>query len=143
MNQYEEILKILVEKLQGIKFALIGSMGLRFQGIEIDVRDVDLLTDKGGIEEIVKIFNAKIVEHKKEKYLETKFEINSMEIHCVANLSELSGPINSLSDAVFVEKNNLKAWCASLESELKYYKHLNREKDQKTIKLIEEKLGKE
>ena len=43
---------------------------------------------------------------------------------------------------LLIEKNGIKIFCMPLKTELEYYKHLNREKDQKTIKLIEEKINK-
>ena len=140
MPQHEEILKILVEKLQGIKFALIGSADLEFQGINIEARDIDLLVDNEGIEKIANIFNSTLIKNAEKGYLETKFHINNVEIHCVSNILNPLRPIDILDSSVLIEKNGIKIFCMPLKTELEFYKYLNRDKDQKTIKLIEEKL---
>jgi hypothetical protein len=85
MDKYEEILKTLINKLPDVKFALIGSLGLRFHGIKIDVKDIDLLTNNEGIKKIAEIFNSRIVEDVKNKCFETKSEIDGVEIHCVSD----------------------------------------------------------
>jgi predicted nucleotidyltransferase len=141
MPQHEDILKILIEKLQGIKFALIGSMGLKFQGVEIDVRDIDLLVDNEGIRKISQIFNSELIKNADKGYLETKFYINDVEVHCVSNILNPLRPNDILARSVLIEKNGIKIFCMPLKTELEFYKYLNREKDQKTIKSIEEKLN--
>jgi predicted nucleotidyltransferase len=142
MNQHEEILKILIDKLSGVKFALIGSMGLKFQDIEIDVRDIDLLVDNEGIRKISQIFNSELIENTDKGYFETKFYINNIEVHCVSNVLNPHRPNDILASSVLIEKNGIKVFCMPLKTELEFYKTLNREKDQKTTKLIEEKLNK-
>lgn len=141
MSRYEEILRILIGKLQGIKFALIGSMDLKFQGIEIEARDIDLLVDNEGIEKIANIFNATLIKNADKGYLETKFYIDNVEVHCVSNILNPFRPDDILASSVQIERNGIKIFCMPLKTELEFYKHLNRKKDQKTIKLIEEKLN--
>ena len=45
----KKIFKIILEKLEGIKFALIGTTNMNFQGIKIKPNDIDFLTDDENI----------------------------------------------------------------------------------------------
>ena len=86
--------------------------------------------------------DSEISENNEDKYLETKFYIDGVEIHCVsADLNTLRGK-NPLEEAILVERNGIKVLCMPLESELRFYKGMDRDKDKIKIKSLEEKLAK-
>jgi hypothetical protein len=53
-----EVLRLIVERVppDAIPWALTGSAGLRLQGVEVSVDDLDLQTDRQGVQEITSRF---------------------------------------------------------------------------------------
>jgi len=140
MEKFFGVLRILIEKLKGIDFAVLGSYNLYLQGIKINPKDLDLITDDNGIHKIIDIFGSSIATNE-GKYKETEFEINDVEIHVVSNINnELRPPFRN--NIIWLEKDNLKIPCMSLESELSFYEKINREKDKGKAELIKQKLNK-
>lgn len=139
MEKFFGVLRILIEKLKGIDFAVLGSYNLYLQGIEISPKDLDLITDDNGIQEIIDIFGSNLTPNE-GGYKETEFEIDDVEIHVVSNINnKLRPPFRG--NIVWLEKNNLKIPCMSLDSELLFYEKINREKDKGKVELIKEKIA--
>ena len=141
MEKFEEILKLVVSKIPDIKFALLGTLNLRLQGIGVNPTDIDFLTDDEGIEKASQIFNSKVSKNE-IGYLETIFEINGIEVHFVSDSQNPVRPSNFMDYAVLIEKNGVKIPFMSLGAELEAYRKMNRDKDKEKIKLLEEKLRK-
>jgi len=139
MEKIETTLKLLVNKIPMINFALIGSSCLNLHGIKIYPNDIDFLTDDEGIKRISQIFNSKILKNE-IGYLETIFKINNVEIHFTSNVSNPIRLINFMDYTVLIEKNGIKIPCMSLESEFEVYRKMKREKDKNKTKLIKEYL---
>jgi len=133
-----KILKELMPKLDKINFAVLGTLNLYFQGIDVAPRDIDFLTNNKGIEKISSIFDCSVT--KKEGYLETKFEVDGIEIHFVSNESNPIRPLNFMKYVLAIEKYGIKIPCMSLKSELTAYREMERDKDKEKIKALEEKL---
>lgn len=134
----KKVLGIILEKLKGVEFAVIGTANMKLQGIEIEPKDIDLVTDDFGVEKIAKIFNCKVSESRGFK--ETDFNINDMEIHAA---SMTTNPLrnDNFRKPVWVKKWGLKIPCMPLESDLDFYQKANRSTDKEKIRLIREKLS--
>lgn len=139
MGKFEKILKSVVSKISDAKFALLGTLNLKLQGIGVNPTDIDFLTDDGGIEKVSQIFNSKISKNE-TGYLETIFEIDGIEVHFVSNSQNPVRPVNFMDYTILIEKDGIKILAMSLESELKAYHKMKRDKDVEKIKLLEEKL---
>lgn len=134
----QEALIIILEKLKGIKFALIGSFNLSLQGVQIEPHDLDILTDDEGIAEISKIFSSKIFAE--NEYKETEFKIGDTEVHVVSSQKNPLRPDDLEKFIIEVDNDGLKIPCASLESEMSFYERSGRAKDLGKVKLIEDYL---
>lgn len=134
----EEILKNIIRKLKGVKFALIGTANLNLQGIDINPKDIDLITDDYNLRKIAKIFNMRITN--KRGFLEGDFKINNWNIH-IASFESNSLRSDNLEKSILIQKWRLKIPCMSLKSDLDFYQGADRLKDRKKIKLIKEKLN--
>jgi len=134
-GQLEKILKILITKLEGIDFALIGSLNLKIQGLNyLDPRDIDFLTNNEGIKKISEIFGSEL--NNESGYLETSFQFEGIEIHLVSNQNNPIRPANFKEHLKMIKKYNINLPCLSLESELFAYEKMDREKDVEKIKNI-------
>jgi len=140
LEKFLKVLKILLKKLGGIDFALLGTFNLSLQGIKIIPGDLDLLTDDEGIEKISQIFKSTVVKEKEVGYKETQFQIKGIEVHVVSNKKNPLRPQNFKKHLVWIEKEGLKIPCMSLESELSFYRQARREKDRGKVRLIQERL---
>lgn len=134
----QEALKIILEKLSDVKFALVGSFNLQTQGISLSAQDLDLLTDDEGLEKIASIFESTIDES--GAYKQTGFMIGATEVQAVSNTGNPIRLPGFQKYIVTVEKDGLKVPCMSLESELYFYTNAGREKDKLKAGLIKEKL---
>ncbi|MFH1863519.1 MAG: hypothetical protein ABIJ85_01220 [bacterium] len=63
MKDFFKALEVLLKKLEGIDFALLGTFNLFLQGIKIEPHDLDLITDNKGIRKIAGIFRSKITKN--------------------------------------------------------------------------------
>lgn len=134
----EKAFEILLAKLKGVDFALISSANLMVQGIAVEPRDIDIVTDNEGVERIAGIFKSQVINEKGFK--ETEFEIEGFEVHATS----LEGnPLrhDDFRKPVWIKKWNLKIPCLPLEADLRFYQSANRPKDAQKIKLLEEKLN--
>lgn len=138
----DEALKIILEKLSqevgDVKFALVGSFNLQTQGIDLTVKDLDLLTDDEGLEKIAKVFTSRVDDF--GPYKSTGFMLAGTDVEVVS----CTGNPYRLPDfqkyIVTIEKDGLKVPCMSLESELYFYTNAGREKDKFKVGLIKEKM---
>jgi len=133
----EQALRILLEKLKGIDFALIGTFNLFLQGVKVSPHDLDILTDDEGMDKISRIFGSKITLEKEDRYKETKFKIGDTEVHVVSNKNNPLRPQDFRKQIVWVKKGDLEVPCMSLESELRFYQQVGRSKDRGKIDLIQ------
>lgn len=134
----EKALEIILNKLDGVKFALVGSFNLQTQGIDIKANDLDLLTDDENIEKIAQIFGSKVTNERIFK--ETNFMINKEYVQVVSNQNNDLRVRDLDSEIIIVEKNGMKIPCMSLESELYFYSNSGREMDKLKPKLIKAKI---
>jgi len=133
MNErIEEALRIVIDKLNGLNYALIGSVNLFIQGIDLLPRDIDILTDSDGIEKIVEVL-------KEYQTKEVYFEINGVEVEVLGNVDNKCRPGDSLDKKILIDYKDMKIPCISLKEELEVYERMGREDK---VKLIREKLGK-
>lgn len=131
----KEILQIILNKLDDKKFSwrLEGSANLRIQGIDTNIRDLDITTNDKGI----KIFKDTLEEYITKDFFNQK--INGQSIICEINNFEVE--INSYGDR---EKNmfdktkiiswkNLQIPILPLEYAKEFYELINRKEKVKLI----------
>ena len=144
MNEkIEKALRVIIEKLNGLNYALIGSVNLSLQGIDIQSRDIDILTNSDEINKIVKVL--KKYQTKEMYFNESEgrnsyrafFEINKIEIEILGNVNNACRLKNSLDKKIYIDYKGIKIPCMPLEEELDVYKKINREDK---IKLIKDKI---
>ncbi|MBU1255431.1 MAG: hypothetical protein ABII95_02870 [Patescibacteria group bacterium] len=143
MNEkIEKALRIVVGKLNGLNYALIGSVGLYIQGIDLQSRDIDILTNSDEINKIVEILKEY---QTKEMYFDKSegrnsyrvfFEIDGIEIEVLDNVDNICRSKDSLDKKIFINYKDVKIPCIPLEEELKVYEKMGREDK---VKLIKEK----
>jgi len=138
MEEFFETLKILVEKLKGIDFAVLGTYNLYLQGIKIVPHDLDLITDDDGIYKIVSIFKSELIINE-GGHKETEFDIGNVKIHVVSNINNKYRP-PFRNAIVWIERKGTKIPCMSLESEVSFYEKINREKDKNKVELIRKRI---
>lgn len=138
----KEVLPILLSRLKGIDWALIGTFNLYLQGISVDPNDVDILTTAKDIKKIARVFGSSVFnEH---GYDETETALDGIAVHAVTiDGNPLRGHQSLTNDKIYLDIDNLKVPCMSPESELKFYRQAGREKDKLKVKLIEEALSQE
>lgn len=139
----EKSLKIILSKLEGINFALMGSTNLQIQGLPVDARDLDFVINESGLQKISKLLEPQILETKKDSngiHYESVFAIDNMEYDFVCGELAPTRRENFKNHIIFVNKFGLKIPAMALEYELEIYKKLNREKDQDKIRLIKDRM---
>lgn len=133
MEKFEQVLKIISEKLKGINYALIGSLNLQIQGIDIKPNDIDILTtpeDIKKIEQILKGYQTKEVyfdESGGVNSFKTFFEIEGIEVEVLGNVDNTCRPKDSLIKKIIIDFNGIKLPCIPLEEELFAYQKMGRE----------------
>lgn len=132
-----QALKQIVDQLAGLNFCLIGSANLKYQGINIEPKDLDFLIDEKGLEKVAEILNCQI-QNNEDGYKECKFKIDNIQVHFVTESPIRRG---QLTIKKIIDFDNLEIPVASLESELDFYQKWNRPKDQMKIKMIQTKLS--
>lgn len=135
-------IEALLDKLRGIKFCFIGSANLLLQGLQVEPHDLDLLTDDEGIMAIANIFGTSVRNYEGFQYKETKFSIDNTEVHVVSNNNNPLRPKEFGKETIFVNKNGLNIPCMNLQSELEFYRRVNRDKDKQKVLLIKDFLRK-
>lgn len=147
-------LKIISERLNknNINWVLIGGTSLYFQGVDVKIKDIDILTDKKGALECNEIFKEFVVNPVQYTEIDIyksyigQFEINGVPVEFCAELYINSGnkwiyARGELGKPIKLKMGNLIITTFSLSDELKAYEAFNRDKDKLKIQKIKEKLG--
>ena len=132
-----------------IKWVLVGSLSLALQGVRIDPKDIDILTDKEGalklnkIWEKYKIKNVEFGETDRFRSYFGKFRIKDIEVEVMGDLEEkLEGKWFSLAKRLespkFIDVNGVKVPVSSLEDQLWFYERSDRPKDIQRAQKIRE-----
>lgn len=138
MEKFFKALKYFFKKTKNVEYSLLGSFNLYLQGIDVIPHDLDFITDNEGLENISNGFKSDIFS--KNGYFETAFIFNSVDIHIVSNENNnLREPFRN--NIVWIDIKGIRVPCQSLESELRFYKKINRQKDLGKVELIEKKLS--
>lgn len=135
----EKTFQEILEKLKGINLALVGTVNMNFQGIEIEPNDIDFVTDDYGIEKIAKIFFSNITDN--DGYKETEFALRGSKVHFISKTTNPLRMDDSINP-IFIRKWDLEIPVMPLEYELEFYKKLNTSKAEVKVSLIKEKLNK-
>jgi len=144
-----EAIKILTIKLKGVRWTLIGSANLAVHGIEINPKDIDVLTDSKEITKIksvLKEYEKKLFSYGEKGLFKSylaEYKINKIKVEIMADFEvkrknkwiSLSDRLNNLN---IIKLNGVEIPVSSLDEQLKGYKKLGRDKDKLKIKLIED-----
>lgn len=126
------ILSLIAEKLEGIDYALIGSVNLYIQGSKINPRDIDILTTSEGIKKIDKIFNnyrtREIYFDKSEgrNSFRSFYKIDGTEIEVLGNVNNAYRKPESLKNRIYIKFGVIKLPCIPLADEMMTYKLMGR-----------------
>ncbi len=130
-EKYIKVLKIILKKLGSTKinWAVGGSTSQALQGLDIDPKDIDILTDKNGAfmtEKLLKEFLTEAVEYRKSEKFKSYFSIFLIEGIKVEIMGEiinklpegnLWGKNADLHQKVFINFGNIKIPVIPLEQE--------------------------
>ncbi len=149
-------LRVIDRKLKGknIDWVLVGSTSLALQGVEIQPKDIDLLTDEEGayrIGELLREYEIEPVKFRESRLFKSffgEYKILGVEVEVMGNLEErlrdrwlsLSGRLRTKR---WVKVNEMKVPVSSLREQLKVYEKLGREKDVFRAKKIREAIVKQ
>ena len=139
MDKKAIIKKVYNELNQVGQFVLFGSTNLWLQGMPIESHDIDFVSSDEGVIAAAKIFDSKALN--KNGYMETKFEMNGVEIEVVSNSDNPHGVSLPAEDITEIDILGEKVSCATLEHEYKFYSALNRPKDQEKLKFLKSKIN--
>ena len=153
--QHEKListLKILIPKLEGIKWCLIGSGNLYLQGFNVFPVDIDILCFEGGAAQagrILKEDETTRIDLRRSDDFESifgEFYVNDVRVQVMEEIKFRSGrgfellPSN-LGRIIIANRNGLEVPCLSLDDELKAYETMNRDKDEDKIGMLRERMG--
>jgi hypothetical protein len=143
-----EVLSVLNDRLEGVLWALYGSLNLRLQGLDVKFNDIDIATTSDYIFDIEKKLSGYLVEktHKvvkpdRESYV-TLYDIEGYEVEVIADILEMRGGrlVESdnwkFNDLVDLSYKGLSFKVFSLSTEYEGYRKLNRMKDEKKLELL-------
>lgn len=143
-----EALRIISERLKNkVKWVLVGSLSLALQGVEVNAKDIDVLTDKAGafkINELLKEFEIKKVEFSETKLFRSyfgKFKIKGILVEVMGDLEEKRGnKWHSLSYRLaaprIIRVSDMEIPVSSLKDQLESYLKSGRKRDSIKIKRI-------
>jgi hypothetical protein len=144
MNKQElmDLLKVVIKKLNGADFSwrLEGSANLLIQGVLVEVRDLDITTNKEGLDvfrRLLKEFILKDFFSEKTNGQVILCEINGFEVEINAYGDR---PLEMLDRKKIIKWKGLDVPILPLQFALEYYKLIKREDK---IKLIEYYLSKQ
>jgi len=129
--------------------SLIWSANLAVHGIEINPKDIDVLTDSKEITKIksvLKEYEKKLFSYGEKGLFKSylaEYKINKIKVEIMADFEvkrknkwiSLSDRLNNLN---IIKLNGVEIPVSSLDEQLKGYKKLGRDKDKLKIKLIED-----
>ena len=140
MEKIEKVLKFIVEKLRGVDYVLVGSVNLRIQEINLEPKDIDILTSVEGarkIEGLLKEYQKQEMRFEERNGLNSFraiYEIDNIEVEVLGNLNSLARPKDFLDRKMVVDYKGIKIPCMPLEEELEAYRKMGREDKAKLIK---------
>lgn len=147
MNEkIEKALKIIIKKLDGLNYVLIGSVNLYIQGINVKPRDIDILTNSDEINKIIKILKEY---QTKEMYFDKSegrnsyrvfFKINEIEIEVLGNVNNICRSKDSLDKKIFINYKGIEIPCMPFEDELEVYRKIGGEDKVRLIKDMNKEL---
>lgn len=125
-----------------IKWALVGSTNLAFQGVNVFPHDLDIVVESSNLRKIKKIFN----EFKPSEFKETTPMVEKpvweMRLNIMGVDVEIFGEKNKgvyvsrllANKLTYVELDNFEIPCFSLEAEIEVYSETNRKDKVSLIK---------
>lgn len=154
-QKFIKALNIINQKLlnKDINWIVIGSASLAMQSVDIEPRDIDILTDKDGafeIAELLKEYETGPMRYKESELFRSyfgEFEIDGITFEVMGDLevkfgdkwTDLSPQLDSV---LLADAGNTKLPVASLHDSLEMYEGLGRDKDSVRIQKINEILSK-
>lgn len=125
--------KALAAHLGTIDYAFIGSVNLYLQGLDMQPRDIDILTTPEGIREIDGIlarYRTKEIyfdpSEKRNSY-RSFYDYQGKEVEVLGNVNNAHRDKNALARKTFVEIDGMQVPCLSLTEELAAYRKMGRE----------------
>lgn len=137
-----------------IEWVLVGSTSLALQGVNVDPKDVDILTDKKGAYEIAEVLREYEIQpvffSRSELFASHfgKFNIRGIHIEIMEDLEILTDGswINVTADRLqsrhICKIGDIEIPVSSLEKQLEFYKKSSRKKDVRTAEAIRTTLQK-
>ncbi|MEM5836239.1 MAG: hypothetical protein QXI23_02125 [Candidatus Aenigmatarchaeota archaeon] len=137
MKVLERLCELLGRK---VEWMVVGSASLALQGVEIEPKDIDILTTKEGaykISSILKEYEVKPVKFSKSRVFSShfgKFRVEGIDVEVMGDLkAKVYGRWVSLTwrlkRPVFVKIGKLGIPVSRLEDQLKVYSMINRKKN--------------
>ena len=151
-----DVLLLILEKIgnRNLNWVLVGSTNLFIQGIEVNAKDIDIVSTKEDIlkiESILKEYSIKkVVFSESDKYRSWfgRLIINNIHVDLMAELEYKPSDggwmkSTSLEDKELITFNESEIPVTSIENELAFYKKMKRKNDDLKIKLIEQFVNKQ
>ncbi len=152
-SRFVDVLKMIHEKLtpHRIEWVVIGSVSLALQGVDIEPKDIDILTNKEDALKtniLLKNFVTSPVKLMRSERFESyrgTFQVNGIDIDIIGDFRVLiDNSWLSLSERLltrkFIEVENITLSVSPLRDQLTMYNILQRKTDIRKIQTIEEKL---
>ncbi|KPL07248.1 hypothetical protein AMJ86_05085 [bacterium SM23_57] len=139
--RYLDVLKIICSRLKdsGFNWALTGSLGMALQGVNVEVHDIDLQTDKRGAYEIEKCLEEHVVrpvrfsESERIRSHYGALEINGVAVEVMGALQKRlddgkwEEPVNIENYQLWISFDEMEIPVLSLAYEYHAYRILGRE----------------
>jgi predicted nucleotidyltransferase len=131
-RKINNVFKIIVDKLNGLNFAFIGSANLYIQGIQNEPRDIDILTTSSEIKKIDSLlseYRTKDIyfdETEGRNSYRSFYKIDDFEIEVLGNVKNLVRDPKNLERKLLLKFDNLQLPCISLQDELETYNKMGR-----------------
>ncbi|BED92547.1 MAG: hypothetical protein RsTaC01_0304 [Candidatus Paraimprobicoccus trichonymphae] len=135
-----EILKIIMDKIDAkddINWVIAGNMSLALQGVEVDVNDIDIISDRCGAEKLNKLLSEFCIKPLKYSFTENYrsfygiYKINNIKVEIMGNFQyklksgRWSIP-NQLSYIEIYNFKNMQIPVLTLTQELKEYENIGK-----------------
>jgi len=146
-RSYKKILKFLAKSFNNIPWCVVGTTALALRGIDVNAKDIDILTSKEGarkMQDILKAFVVLAIEHSDNGLFCSyfgKFKIDTIDIEVMGDLKYFADDHwHSLASFLeyldFILIDDKKIPILFLDDQLRIYQILGRQKDVDTIKTI-------